>query len=72
MFSSIVFSASYVLPHSASDQVRVLERRVRELRQDYETFRREQQSEMAEFGATLSGTSYKILATIRGHARVAG
>jgi hypothetical protein len=49
----------------------VLERRVRELRQDYETFRREQQSEMAEFGATLSGTSYKILATIRGHARVA-
>ena len=43
-----------------------------ELRQDFETFRREQQSELSEFALTLRGTSHKIMAAIRGHARIAG
>ena len=50
----------------------MIQRRVGELREDYEALRKEQQSEMAEFSLGLRGTSYKIMAAIRGHARIAG
>ena len=52
--------------------MRVIQRRVQELRQDYDLFRREQQTDMADFSLCLRGTFHKIMAAIRSHARVAG